>query len=139
MSRTKLTPRQLLWIAFTVQAAVSLLLFLGAIYFQVRENRLIDRQPAMQASEQRARARIQNEHDIEQLRAAALHMQDASDVTWNAVIRMMRDLDVVLWGLFFGSLGVAVIGGYTVFVFRVDKAQPNQSLEPTAVRHDAHI
>ena len=84
----------------------------------------------MQASEQRARARIQSEHDIEQLRAAALHIQDASDVTWNAVIRMMRDLDVVLWGLFFGSLGVVVIGGYTVFVFRVDKAQPNQSLEP---------
>ena len=113
------------------QVAFSLGLLLAAIYVHIRKSQLVAGQPAMQVSEERARAHIQSERDIEQLRAAAVHIQNASDITWGTVIDMMKDLDTAVWGLFFSSVGLTVVGGCTVYAFRVRKTQPNTSLEPT--------
>lgn len=79
----------------------------------------------MQSSRERARTHIQTERDIEQLRAAAIHIQDASDITWDGLIKMTKYLDAGMWWLFLSSVSVVIVGGYTVFVFRVRTTQPN--------------
>jgi hypothetical protein len=132
MGQVKLTPRQTLWTMFMLQVAFSLGLLLIAFYVHVRAAQLISGQPAMQMSEQRARAHIQTERDIEQLRGAALHVQNASDITWSAVIEMMRDLDTGMWGICLSSVGIAIVGGCTVFAFRVRKTQPDTTPGPAA-------
>lgn len=110
---------------FVLQVAFSLSLLLAAIYEHVGEIQLIGRQPAMQASGERARAHIQTERDIEQLRAATLHIQNASDITWDGLIKMRKWLDLYMWSMFGSSVGIAIVGGCTVYAFRVRKTQPN--------------
>ena len=79
----------------------------------------------MQASEGRARTRIQSEQDIEKLRAAALHTLNASDISWDTVLTMAKDMDTAIWALFLSSIGIAIVGGSAVYTFRVQQKQPN--------------
>jgi hypothetical protein len=126
MKMAKLTPRQTLWTMFLLQIAFSLGLLGVAIFVHAREIQLLAKQPAMQASDEHARMHIQTERDIEQLRAAALHIQNASDITWDSSIKLTKWLDVGMWSLFLSSASVAIVGGCTVYAFRVRKSQPNQ-------------
>src|ERR1039458_1887034 len=132
MSMAKFTPRQTLWTMFLLQVAFSLGLLVVAIYVNARETQLMAKQPAMQVSDEHARTHIQTERDIEQLRAAALHIQNASDITWDGLIKMTKWVDVGMWSLFLSSVGLAIVGGCTVYAFRVRKTPPNTALEPTA-------
>lgn len=131
MSILKLTPRQTLWTMFLLQVAFSLGLLFIASYVHSREIQLLAKRPAMQASDERARTHIQTERDIEQLRAAAIHIQNASDITWDGLIKMTKWVDLGIWSLFGSSVGIAIVGGCTVYAFRVRKTQPNTALEPT--------
>jgi hypothetical protein len=134
MSALKPTPGQTLWTMFFLQVAFSLALLFAASYFHSREIQLLAKQPAMQASDERARTHIQTERDIERLRAAAIHIQDASDITWNGLITMTKWLDVGMWSLFLSSVGIAGVGGCTVFAFRVRPTQPKiKSSEPSTM------
>ena len=132
MSILKLTPRQTLWTMFLLQVAFSLGLLFVACYVHSREVQLLAKQPAMQASDERARTHIQTERDIEQLRVAALHIQNASDITWAGLIKMTKWVDVGMWSLFLSSVGLAIVGGRAVYAFRAQKTQPNKSLQATA-------
>jgi hypothetical protein len=126
----KFTPRQTLWTMFALQVAFCLGLLFVASYVHSREIQLLAKQAAMQVSDERARARIQTEQDIEQLRAAALHIQNASDITWDGLIKMTKWLDLAVWSFFGSSVGIAIVGGCTVYAFRVRKTQPNNAPEP---------
>jgi len=117
---------------FVLQVALSLGLLLAAIHFQFKETELISRQPAMQESDARVRADIEAERDIERLRAAALYVQNASEISWNAVIGITKDLDTMVWAFCLSSIGMAIVGGCTVFAFRVRKPQLETELKPTA-------
>ena len=128
----KFTPRQTLWTMFLLQMVFSLGMLLIAVYVHAKETQLMAKQPTVQASDERARAHIQAEQDIEQLRAAALHVQNASDITWDGFVKMMRWLDIGIWSISLSSVGIAIIGGYAIYAFRDKKAQPNQALQPTA-------
>jgi len=133
MSTLKLTPRQTLWTMFLLQVAFSLGLLFVASYVHSREVQLLAKQPAMQASDERARTHIQTERDIEQLRVAAIHIQNASDITWDGLIKTTKWVDLGMWSFFLSSVGIAIVGGCTVFAFRVRATQPNKSPEPTPV------
>jgi hypothetical protein len=125
MNTLKLTPRKTLWTMFLLQVAFSLGLLSIASYVHSWEIQFLAKQAAMQSSRERARTHIQTERDIEQLRAAAIHIQDASDITWDGLIKMTKYLDAGMWWLFLSSVSVVIVGGYTVFVFRVRTTQPN--------------
>jgi hypothetical protein len=129
MSTAKFNPRQTLWILFLLQVAFSVGLLAIAIYVHVAEIKLMAKQPEMEASDERARTHIQTERDIEQLRAAAIHIQNASDIGWDGLIKTVKWLDVGMWGIFLSSVCVATIGGFTVFAFQIRK-KPDQNLEP---------
>jgi hypothetical protein len=51
----------------------------------------------MQVSDEHARTDIQTERDIGQLRAAALHIQNASDITWDGLNKMTKWVDAGMW------------------------------------------
>jgi hypothetical protein len=119
MSMAKLTPKRALWMMFLLQAACSLGLLFIAIDLQARETHLMNMQQAMLASDERARAHIQTEHDIEQLRTAALHIQNASNLTWDSLVEVTRWADLGIWSFFVSSVAIAFIGGCMVYKFRV--------------------
>jgi hypothetical protein len=129
MSTPKITPKQALWTMFLLQIVFCLGLFSIAAYTHSREIQLLAEQPAMQASDERARTHIQTERDIEQLRAAAIHIQNESNLTWNSLIKVTKWMDLALWGFFLSSVALAVMGACTVYSFRVRKTQVSASLE----------
>jgi hypothetical protein len=121
----KPTPKQTLWTMFVLQVGFSLGLLFVASHVHSREVQLLAKQPATQASDERARTHIQTERDIEQLRAAAIHIQNASDITWEALIKVTRWVDVGMWSLFLSSVCISIVGGFTVYAFLSQKKQPN--------------
>jgi hypothetical protein len=125
MSILNPTPKQPFWTMLVLQVAFSLGLLFVASYFHLRKIQLLAMQPAMRASHDRARTHIQTERDIEQLRAAAIHIQNVSDISWDGLLKTTEWLDLGLWGLFVSSAGIAILGGYTVFAFRVQTTPPN--------------
>ena len=123
MSKTKFRPKQIIWATFLMQVMASLALLVLCFYFHFRTTQLLNNQPQMQASADRSRTHIQTETDIEQLRSSALHIANASDITWSGLLKIMKDFDLFAWGIFVFSTGNAIMSAYAIYSFR-DQNRP---------------
>src|SRR5580692_4414609 len=119
MNKTKFGPKQILWVTFLMQSMACLVLFIFCIYVHVKAMQLVNSEPKIQASEDRARTHIQNETDIEQLRSSALHIANASDMTGNTILKMMGDFDIFAWGYFLTLIACAAASGLTIYAFKI--------------------
>jgi hypothetical protein len=109
----------MLWTTFLLQVVASLFLFACCIYVHFRVTQLANNQPTMQTSEDRARTHIQSETDIEQLRSSALHVLNASDITWSGFLKTMGYVDIAIWGFFIATIAFATLSGFTIYALRV--------------------
>ena len=118
MSEMKTNAKSHLRVTFVMQVVLSVFLFACALYIHLGVTHLADQQPATRASEDRARSRIQNGRDIEELRAAAIHALNSSDISWDTVVQLNRYTDMALWGLTLYTAMLATLGGYAVYANR---------------------
>jgi hypothetical protein len=125
----KLKPRTILWLVFTLQLVIGMALLFECAHYQQARIRLMKDQPTMQAKEEHLRTTVQNDTDIEELRARALRIVTISHNDWQRYLENFATIGNLASAAFGVFAGNAILLACTIFYTRSCNKAANQSLQ----------
>jgi hypothetical protein len=112
-------PTFALWVLFVTYVVITGWTLVFGLYLKRRDAVSANKDLVLQSKEDRLRARIENETDIEQLRTTALKVLQMSHNDWRAVVSISRQATrIVLWYTIIPAITAGLLGAVLYDIYQ---------------------